>query len=39
VKRNSKRISLEALKDKAESIRKPLEKYEVEYIGLSMDDM
>jgi AAA+ ATPase superfamily predicted ATPase len=39
VKRNPKKINLNALTVKAEKIRKELADYRVEYLGLSMGDM
>lgn len=39
VKRNPKKISLNILENKAESIKSELGKYEIEYRGLSLEDM
>ena len=39
VKRNNKRISIPSLKLKAKNIMQNISDYDVEYKGLSMDDM
>ncbi|MCT4615632.1 MAG: AAA family ATPase [Marinifilaceae bacterium] len=39
VKRNKDRINLEILKNKSSSIVNKFREYEIEYIGLSLDDM
>ena len=39
VKRNPKKIDINILQSKADSIKKELSKYKIEYRGLSMDEM